>query len=128
MSGSLRSVRTVGSRVRLRDWMPRRRWRLIGRVAYGDEVPSRLPRRTAVAVSRDGERPDWVAFDCPCARRHRVLLNMSPSRRPTWRLSDLHPMTILPSVDIVDAAGRCHYFIRDGRVSWARGRIADNRR
>jgi Family of unknown function (DUF6527) len=65
----------------------------------------------------DGQH-SWIAFDCPCGRRHRIVLNLSPMRRPRWRVTVEAPLTIVPSIDSAEGRTRCHYWIRDGRVQW----------
>ena len=82
------------------------------------DVPEDLPYRgAAMVVFRRGE-PGWLVFDCPCARQHRVMLNLDPERYPRWKALDLDPLTIQPSVDHLSNSSRCHYFIHGGRVQW----------
>jgi hypothetical protein len=100
------------------QWMPVWRWRVLGSVEDADEVPDRLPRRGAVVVG-SASYPKWIAFDCACGRRHRILLNTDPRRRPAWRLAGTHPLSIAPSIDY-GGEQRCHYFIRDGKTLWAK--------
>lgn len=107
-------------RIRWWHWIPRLHWRLVGVVADADEVPTRLPRRGMVLVGTL-ERPKWLAFDCPCATRHRILLNLETRRRPFWRVVTTSALTIWPSVDF-RADFRCHYFLKRGRVVWVRDR------
>ena len=70
------------------------------------------------------ERPTWVAFDCPCADRHRVMLNLDSRRRPTWTMQSSNPLSLHPSIDEFRDHKRCHYFIRGGKVQW----VSDKRR
>jgi len=95
----------------------RRRYRILATVAHADEVPDELPRRGAVLVGEPGAAK-WLVFDCPCRERHRVMLNLDPTRSPRWFASGGERLTISPSVDAPSARGRCHYFVRDGRVHW----------
>lgn len=103
------------------QWMPLpwRKWRLVGRVEAGDEVPDRLPRKGVVLVG-PAERPTWAAFDCPCGRGHRLMVNLDKTRRPAWRVESLRPLSIRPSVDDITKGRRCHFFISNGRITWAR--------
>ena len=98
-----------------------RPWLLGGIVAEGDEVPDRLPVRRAFLV---GTSPKWkwLVFDCPCRAGHRIILNLDRSRPPYWtlQLSRRRRITIYPSIDYRDRNRSCHYFIRNGRVVWAR--------
>jgi hypothetical protein len=100
-------------------WLPYpgRPRRVIGRVTTADEVPVRLPRHGAIVVGPQ-DAPTWVAFDCPCPERHRVMLNLDSRRRPVWTLGRKSRLTISPSVDEFRGSTRCHYFIRDGRTKW----------
>lgn len=107
--------------IRWWQWLPlpRRRWRLVGQVSAGDEVPPRIPRRGVVLVG-DPTRPTWCAFDCPCEQRHRLMVNLDSARRPTWRIESQRPLSIRPSIDDITPTRRCHFSIRDGKIAWAR--------
>ena len=113
----------MGKCVRLRwwQWIPIHRWRVVGAVDSADEVPERLPRNAAVLVGTS-QAPKWIAFDCPCRSGHRVMLNTDLKRHPAWRVSTSPrgSLSILPSVDFRDRGRRCHYFVRTGRIIWAR--------
>ena len=105
-------------------WLPFQHWRTVGVVESADEIPDKLPKNGAVVVASGGP-PKWVSFDCPCRSGHRVLLNTDPGRRPTWTLaqSSNGGLSIAPSVDFHDGRRRCHYFVRDGRIVWAKDTI-----
>ena len=98
---------------------PRRRWRLTGAVADVDEVPSRLPAQRCVLVG-SRSHPKWLAYDCPCERGHRVLLNLDRTRRPFWtlRVSWLGRVTVSPSIADRGRKEPCHYFLSDGQIEW----------
>ena len=107
----------------LRRWyerlpLPWRRWRVTHVVESAAEVPELLPYRGAALVVFARNRPGWLVFACPCARRHRVMLNLDPKRYPWWQTRDLDPLTIQPSVNHLSNSSRCHYFIHGGRVVW----------
>lgn len=93
-------------------------------VESADEVPERLPRNGIVLVGSHG-RLKWVAFDCPCRADHRILLNVDSGRRPFWQVTKDHAgrLTVSPSVDAMNGRSRCHYFIRDGRILWAKDSV-----
>jgi hypothetical protein len=112
---------------RLRWWqrLPRRKWRLVLLVDEGDEIPERLPRHAAVLVG-PAEQPKWIAFDCPCRRGHRVMLNLDRRRLPAWSLVSHRPLTLSPSIDDY-AMGRCHFFLRQGKIKWAPSRTEVDR-
>ena len=97
---------------------PWRVWRVVDYVGAGDEVPDRLPDRGVVLVGAL-ENGTWAAFDCPCRRGHRLMVNLDQSRQPAWRIDSLKPLTILPSIDNISPGSRCHFVVRSGRVNWA---------
>jgi hypothetical protein len=101
------------------QWLPFQRWRIIGAAESADEIPDRLPRNAAALVA-DQARVKWIVFDCPCRTGHRIMLNADPGRRPRWALPQTSPLTISPSIDSQGDRRRCHYFIRNGRVEWAK--------
>jgi len=95
-----------------------RTWRVTASVTAADLVPDHLPRRRAFIVTND-VGPSWIAFDCPCGRGHRIMLNLSSQRRPKWQVTDPKRLAIRPSIDSFDGGARCHFWLRDGRVEWA---------
>jgi hypothetical protein len=102
-------------------WLPFQRWRIVGEAESADEVPERFPRNGVVLVAASG-RTKWIVFDCPCRTGHRIMLNADASRRPHWALQPSKHLTISPSIDFRGGIRRCHYFIRGGRVVWAKDR------
>ncbi len=93
-------------------------WRVVAEVSAADEVPAVIPEHGAVLVG-PRHRPKWLALDCPCRRGHRLLLALDPEQSPHWTLMPGgNPLTVWPSIDWRTPAGRCHYFIRRGRVLW----------
>lgn len=101
------------------EWLPFWRWRVIGQAGSADNVPDQLPRN-AVALVSDVGRTKWIVFDCPCRTGHRIMLNADPARRPHWTLNQVQRLTIYPSIDYRGSERRCHYFVRNGRIEWAR--------
>ena len=101
------------------DWLPFRSWRIVGHVDSADDVPARLPKNGIVLVGTL-ETPKWLAFDCPCQKRHRILLNLDKNRKPAWQVSRTSPFSLKPSVDYKDGRQRCHYVLRNGKTEWAR--------
>ncbi|MEU0879531.1 DUF6527 family protein [Lentzea sp. NPDC005914] len=89
-----------------------------GHADAADEIPEKLVARTAVTV-QSGDRHTWVAFDCPRHPNERIMLNLSTSRRPCWRINSEQPFTLYPSVDATHSGGRCHFWVRRGRLKWA---------
>lgn len=110
---------------RLVDWWRRRRWTT---ACYPDvtyfssrsEVPE-LPSRRELAVVGSPERPKWAIFVCPCGHGHAIAVNLSPARRPSWRLEEGEGGPSLhPSVDSLTDERRCHFWLREGRIQWVR--------
>lgn len=106
------------------EWLPFRRWRIVGTVEYADEIPEQMPKRAMVIVVA-GRLPKWVGFKCPCGKGHDILLNLDKKRLPAWELSRSAKgkYSIMPSIDFHDAGRRCHFFLKDNRILWAKDRI-----
>lgn len=94
-----------------------RRWRIVGYVRSGDQIPETLPERGAVVVG-SRRRATWMAFDCPCKSQHRIVVNLNQSRRPYWRIEQSRPLTIWPSIDTTLQERRCHFVLRRGQIQW----------
>lgn len=109
---------------RLIDWWRRRRLTppRFTTLTFFDSrgaVPEPVPRRT-IAVVGTLERPKWAIFQCPCGRGHQITLNLSELRKPSWRIeAHRRGPTLHPSIDAY-APFDCHYWIRAGRVRFAR--------
>jgi hypothetical protein len=106
------------------EWLPFRHWRIVGTVESADEIPERLPKRALVLVKYQSHKK-WVGFNCPCGKGHGILLNLDSGREPAWRIerSEVGRITIMPSIDYVDAGRRCHFHLRDNRILWAKDSI-----
>jgi hypothetical protein len=110
-------------RIKWWQWLPFRGWRVVAVVDSADNIPKRLPRNGVVIVGQV-EKPKWVAFDCPCRSGHRILLNTDKTRRPYWSLRTSDKLSIHPSIDFENKDRRCHYFVRNGKINWAHGRVS----
>lgn len=99
-------------------WLPRRRYFVAAEVEAADLIPDHLPRKAAIVVRSQG-RPKWVAFDCPCQQRHRLLVNLDARRRPHWRLGDTRRLDLAPSINVANGGRRCHFWVRAGSIRWA---------
>lgn len=97
----------------------RRRLSIGGRADAADEIPETLPRLGAVIVGPNAS-PTWLAFDCPCMTGHRIMLNLDQRRRPAWTVSENKKLTIHPSVDSRRPERRCHYWVRQGKITWVK--------
>lgn len=113
-------------RIRWRKWFPRLRYAVVCIAPAADLIPRRLPRK-GITVVDDGPGPSWIAFDCPCRRRHRLIISVNEHIRPCWRLSVEPRLSLFPSVDVVDGGRRCHFWLRDGTIQWA-GTAEERRR
>lgn len=84
------------------------------------DVPDQLTAHTAVLVQPQRMPPQWLAFDCPCPQGHRLLVNLSFTRSPAWTLTlgQHGEVSLAPSVDSHSPAGRCHFWLQDGRIVW----------
>lgn len=108
----------MNGRISWWQWLPLpgRKWRIVLCVETGDLIPDRLPGRGVVVVCP--AEPTWVAFDCPCGKGHRVMLNLNTARYPRWTIKQHKPLTLSPSIDDEAAGRRCHFFLTGGRVTW----------
>lgn len=108
----------------LRAWwesasFPWRVWRVVAHVSAVDEVPIALPAKGVVLVVPSAD-PSWAAFDCPCRRGHRLLVNLNRAHRPFWKVSSGQPLSLYPSIDDRTTSRRCHFILRNGRIRWIR--------
>jgi hypothetical protein len=100
---------------------------LVGFTDAADEIPDRIAARTAVVV-QSGDRRTWIAFDCPRHRGERIMLNLSTSRRPCWRINEEPKLTLYPSIDAFHSEDRCHFWIKRGRLRWVKEAIRPSER
>jgi Family of unknown function (DUF6527) len=110
----------VGVTLVARLWayvFPGSRWKVSATVAEADLVPDRIGADSAVLVGTKA-LPKWLVFDCPCNSGHRIMLNLSKTRRPFWRIIHGQYLTVKPSIDFEENGRRCHYLIRNGHIIW----------
>lgn len=107
------------SKIKWWQWLPLpwKKWGIILKVASADMIPDKIPAKTAVLVV-DNLVTTWIAFNCPCRRGHRVMLNIDRRRRPAWSVDQAKPLTLSPSVYDHTIDNLCHYFIKQGHVQW----------
>jgi hypothetical protein len=104
------------------QWAPIFPWRVVAEVEAADEVPEKLPRNGVVLVGST-RRPKWLAFDCPCRTGHRITIPLDPAHTPHWTMTGARVLSVHPSVDYRVPPRRCHYFIRQGHIVWARDTV-----
>lgn len=102
-----------------RLYLPWRKWRIVLKVASGSDIPENLPYKGVILV-KSSQYLTWLAFDCPCRIGHRVMLNLDTQRKPSWTLTNIKPLTVSPSIDELGPNRHCHYFIKNGRIKWAK--------
>ena len=83
------------------------------------DLPSELDPKCVYQIGKPGK---WAILECPCGRGHQLELNLVHPGRARWRLSSSRPNktkapTLRPSVDYLGAK-RCHFWLREGRVTW----------
>jgi hypothetical protein len=72
-----------------------------------------------IYIISSGGHKKWIQLRCPCGCGEIILLNLSSSRRPTWRVRTtyLGRVTISPSIWRTEGC-KSHFFIRDGKIDW----------
>ena len=106
----------------LQRWSSRKGpWRVSDRVEQATDLPESIPAEHALLVGTI-VHSKWIAFECPCERGHRIMLNLDKTRRPFWRVTSEEPLSIRPSVDALYGKRRCHYVVSNGRVIWVHER------
>lgn len=84
-------------------------------VATRTDLPDPLPRRRLVVI---GDPAKWAVLACPCGTGHDINLNLVDERLARWTVLTKAPPSLTPSVDVQDPAGRCHFWLRNGRIVW----------
>jgi hypothetical protein len=84
-----------------------------------EDPPDELDDNVVYLIADGG--PPWSAtFVCPCGCKERISLSLIPRDRPNWRATvNNDGITLHPSVWRKKDC-RSHFFIRGGRVLWAR--------
>jgi hypothetical protein len=88
------------------------------RVAKGDMLPKKLPRRNLV-VARDGDE-DWsVGLRCPCGCGQRLEMMLLEEVKPRWDLSvdSRGHLSLHPSVRLREGC-KSHFWVRSGKIIW----------
>ncbi|MGH9156350.1 MAG: DUF6527 family protein [Acidimicrobiales bacterium] len=85
------------------------------------KVARRSPiRYHAAPLVLIGSPPKWAVLSCPCGTDHKIDLNLGNVGTTRWSIRQTEPPSVHPSIDVQNSARRCHFWLRDGRVQWAR--------
>lgn len=84
------------------------------------ELPSPLRLRT-VYIVLEGKQKLHAAFICPCGCTATILLNLIRDTDPYWKIrtGKVQGVSISPSIWRTSGC-RSHFFIRRGKIIWAR--------
>lgn len=85
------------------------------RIQSRNDLPPLLPRHSVLVV---GVPAKWAVLACPCGTGHTIELNLANPRVSRWAIVDNRRVSIKPSIDVQDPAGRCHFWLQNGRVRW----------
>jgi len=87
-------------------------------VPFMSAVPSDIGRDIYI-VAR-GRHKGWAVFNCPCERGHRLVVNLSPNRKPCWNISVRQGLaSVWPSLWLKQDC-KSHFWVRKSRIYWAR--------
>ena len=86
-----------------------------------EDLPDGLTPKKVYAVGQHGEPPWAAAFLCPCGCKEMIQLSLIGKDNPSWRadFGSWGRVTLHPSVWRVRGC-RSHFFVRDGRIIWAK--------
>lgn len=92
----------------------------VARYSEDRPAPDELQVGEIVIVGSPGFQK-WACFPCPDNCGDTVALNLSKSRRPSWRVSLdwLSRVTVHPSIHEKSGC-RSHYWIQSGKLIWCK--------
>jgi Family of unknown function (DUF6527) len=81
-------------------------------------LPEQLPRRV-LAIA--GDPAAWAVMECPCGTGHQLKVRIHTcGQAAVWDLThDDGGPSLYPSVDYDATHRRCHFWLRNGRVTWS---------
>ena len=97
-------------------WMPPTQ--IVANVSPDYPETSALPPGLLLVVGGPGYQK-WAYLTCPCGCRQPIMLSLSATRHPNWkvRIDWFNRPTIEPSIWQTD--GCCsHFWVKRGRIDW----------
>jgi len=89
------------------------------RIEAMSELPDQLLKQKLYVVG--GASPKWAMLSCPCGCGERIDVNLMQNRKPFWRLTvRKERATLYPSLWMARGTCRSHFWVKDGRIDWAR--------
>lgn len=82
---------------------------------YGYRAVERIPGQLEQGVVYHSEEFELAALLCACGCRHRITL-LVPDGHQVWDREGL--ATVSPSIGVLDAPCKSHFFIAAGAVEW----------
>lgn len=112
---------------RVRDWISRLFARNLWLVENCDDLPEK-PRPRRVYLVGERRSPWSAAFICPCGCGELVQLSLIRDDDPSWIASggDGGRASLHPSIWRIRGC-RSHFFIKQGKVVWAKEARPDHR-
>jgi hypothetical protein len=98
-------------------------WRIVTgryRIAYVDDLPSKLKQRCVYVVGEAGYH--WyAAFRCPDQCGELIHLSLLLDDRPRWTITQHSDGSCSMHPSILRTRGcKCHFVLRRGRVIWCK--------
>ena len=93
-----------------------------------EDAPDSL-KEDVVYLIGDSPAPWAASLICPCGCGETISLSLIPHDKPSWRARVLKDGSATVSPSIWRTKGcRSHFFIRNGRVLWAKEDVRDTSR
>lgn len=92
-------------------------WHVASTVATSAEIPAILPEKGAVIIGTDA-KPQWLVFDCPCGKGHRITVTLNPANQRHWKVLQNKMLSVYPSIEDKTEGRHCHFLITNGNIMW----------